>query len=100
MRRIYAARRRALMESLKPADGTLYRIDASPAGLMLLLRLPQGASDEEMVRRLAGQGIEALSLSSHYAGRGRQQGLLLSFAGFSEAELEKAARALIGVMTA
>ena len=53
MRRIYAARRRALIEALKPGEGRLYEIDASPAGLMLLLRLPEGASDEEAVRRLA-----------------------------------------------
>ncbi len=99
MRRIYAARRRALIEALKPGDGTLYRIDASPAGLMLLLRLPQGSSDEQTVKRLAGHGIEALSLSSHYAGGGRQQGLLLSFAGFSGADLQKAARVLIDTLT-
>jgi GntR family transcriptional regulator/MocR family aminotransferase len=100
MRRIYAARRRALMEALKPGEGKLFTVDASPAGLMLLLRLPPGVSDESMVEKLAAKGIETQSLSSHYAGRKREQGLLLSFAGFSEAELQKAARALIGVMTA
>ena len=29
-----------LMEALKRGEGRLYEIDASPAGLMLLLRLP------------------------------------------------------------
>lgn len=95
MRRIYAARRRALIEALKPGEGRLYEIDASPAGLMLLLRLKAGASDEDAVTRLESIGIEAQSLSSHYAGRSRQQGLLLSFAGFSEADLTKTARTLI-----
>ena len=99
MRRIYAARRRALIEALKPGDGRLYRIDASPAGLMLLLRLPPGTRDEDVVKRLAAQGIEALSLSSHYAGQSRAQGLLLSFAGFSEAELQKAAGTLIASLS-
>jgi len=42
MRRIYAARRRALIEALKPGEGRLFTVDASPAGLMLLLRLPAG----------------------------------------------------------
>ena len=95
MRRIYAARRRALIEALKPGEGRLYEIDASPAGLMLLLRLKAGTSDEDAVMRLESIGIEAQSLSSHYAGRSRQQGLLLSFAGFSEADLTKTARTLI-----
>jgi GntR family transcriptional regulator/MocR family aminotransferase len=97
MRRIYAARRRALIEALKPGEGRLYHIDASPAGLMLLLRL-QGGSDEDMVRRLGEEGIDAQSLSSHYVGGSREEGLLLSFAGFSEADLERAAAAMIGVM--
>jgi GntR family transcriptional regulator/MocR family aminotransferase len=98
MRRIYAARRRALIEALKPGEGRLYDIDASPAGLMLLLRLRHGVSDEDVVRTLESHGIEAQSLSGHYAGRSRQQGLLLSFAGFSEADLQKAARDLIAVL--
>ena len=99
MRRIYAARRRVLIEALKPDDGKLYRIDASPAGLMLLLHLPSQVSDETMVARLAERGIEAQSLSSHYGGRKRAQGLLLSFAGFSEGDLKRAAARLIEVMT-
>jgi GntR family transcriptional regulator/MocR family aminotransferase len=98
MRRIYAARRRALIEALKPGEGRLYHVDASPAGLMLLLRLPPGASDEEALRKLERRGIEAQSLSSHYAGRNRGQGLLLSFAGFSENDLQKAARELIAAL--
>jgi GntR family transcriptional regulator/MocR family aminotransferase len=95
MRRIYAARRRALIEALKPGEGRLFTIDASPAGLMLLLRLPKGTSDETAAATLEARGIEVQSLSSHYEGRSRQQGLLLSFAGFSEADLETAAAKLI-----
>jgi len=99
MRRIYAARRRVLIDSLKPGDGRLFTIDASPAGLMLLLRLPNEASDEAIVAHLARHGIEAQSLSSHHAGRGRAQGLLLSFAGFSDDDLKKAASHLIEVLS-
>jgi GntR family transcriptional regulator/MocR family aminotransferase len=99
MRRIYAARRRVLIEALKPGDGKLYHIDASPAGLMLLLHLPSEASDDAMVERLAARGIEAQSLSSHYAGRKHNQGLLLSFAGFTDEDLKRAARKLIEAMT-
>ena len=99
MRRIYAARRRALMEALKPGEGKLFTVDASPAGLMLLLRLPPGVSDEALVEKLEAKGIETQSLSSHYAGRKREQGLLLSFAGFSENDLQQAAAKLIGVLS-
>jgi GntR family transcriptional regulator/MocR family aminotransferase len=99
MRRVYAARRRVLIEALKPGDGRVYQIDASPAGLMLLLRLPASSSDEQAVAALAKAGIEVQSLSSHYAGRSRQQGLLLSFAGYGEAELQQAAAKLIEVLS-
>jgi hypothetical protein len=45
-------------------------------------------------------GIESQSLSGHYAGRKRKQGLLLSFAGFTEDEIARAARKLIEVLDA
>ncbi|MFN4141416.1 PLP-dependent aminotransferase family protein [Aestuariivirga sp.] len=99
MRRIYAARRRALIEALKPAHGRLYEIDAPPAGLMLLLRLGGRVSDEQAARKLERRGIEVQSLSSHYGGEDRRQGLLLSFAGFTEAELQKAAATLIEALS-
>jgi len=95
MRRIYATRRAALIEALKPGDGKLYKIDASPSGLMLLLRLPQDRDDEALVQNLSATGIETQSLSSHYAGRKRESGLLLSFAGFAEKDLRYAATKLI-----
>lgn len=99
MRRIYAGRRRALMEALKPGEGRCFTIDASPAGLMLLLRLGGDASDERIVARLAAKGIEAQSLSSHFAGNPKSQGLLLSFAGFTDDELKRAAGQLIEAIT-
>lgn len=98
MRRIYAARRAALIAALKPADGKLFTIDASPSGLMLLLRLPKESNDEKLTQSLAAKGIEVQSLSSHYTGRKREQGLLLSFAGFAEKELRTAAEKLISAV--
>ncbi len=98
MRRIYSGRRAALIEALSDAGENQFTIDASPAGLMLLLRLKQGESDEAVAAKLATAGIETQSLSSHYAGKSREQGLLLSFAGFTERELRTAAKKLIATM--
>lgn len=100
MRRIYAARRECLIAALKPGDGRLFTVEASPAGLTLLLRLDDHADDEGLVARLLAHGIESQSLSGHYAGRKRKQGLLLSFAGFTEDEIARAARKLIEVLDA
>ncbi len=99
MRRIYAARRKALLAALAPGDRRLYHIDAAPAGLTLLLRLPQEKSDEAAARRLKAGGVEVLTLSSHFAGPLRESGLLLSFAGFDERQLVRAAEALIAILS-
>jgi GntR family transcriptional regulator / MocR family aminotransferase len=98
MRRIYAARRKALIDALAPGDGHLFHLDASPSGLMLLLRLKPTSSDEKMAARLRQQGVETVTLSSHYCGAQKQQGLLLSFAGFREAELHSAARIVLDIL--
>jgi GntR family transcriptional regulator/MocR family aminotransferase len=98
MRRIYASRRAALIEALEKGASPRFTIDASPSGLMLLLRLGEGENDEAIVAKLAGAGIAAQSLSSHYAGKPREQGLMLSFAGFTEKELRTAAQKLLEVL--
>jgi GntR family transcriptional regulator/MocR family aminotransferase len=95
MRRIYAARREALISALAPGDGRLFQIDASPSGLLLLLRLMPGMDDEAVAHGLAGVGVEVQTLSSHFAGPRREHGLLLSFAGFREKDLAAAARRLL-----
>ena len=96
MRRIYAARREALIEAL--GGSPRFTVDASPSGLMLLLRLKPDENDEDVVAKLSAAGLEVQSLSSHYAGRNREQGLLLSFAGFTDKELRAAAKRLVEIL--
>ncbi len=100
MRRLYATRRQRLMAALAPGIPQLFQLDAPPSGLMLLLRFPPTVSDETIEKALLNAGIETQTLSSHYAGRRRRQGLLLSFAGFHEADLEKAAATTLAVIGA
>jgi len=98
MRRIYASRRAALIAALEEGRSPRFAIDASPSGLMLLLRLQVHEDDEKFVAMLGGAGIAAQSLSSHYAGKARERGLMLSFAGFTEKELRTAAKRLLEVL--
>ncbi len=100
MRRIYASRRATLIEALEAGGATRFTIDAAPSGLMLLLRLQPHEDDEAVVAKLVAHGVEAKSLSSHYAGRAREPGLLLSFAGFTEKELRRAAGILLEILAA
>ena len=67
-------------------------------GLMLLLRFPQKVDDEALHHALLAEGIETLPLSEHYAGKMQDKGLLLSFAGFHEDDLERAASRLLAVL--
>jgi GntR family transcriptional regulator / MocR family aminotransferase len=100
MRRIYAARRKALIDALSPGDGKLFALDASPSGLMLLIRLTARQNDVAIAARLRARGVETQTLSSHFAGHETQQGLLLSFAGFRETELVRAAKVVLDVLAA
>jgi GntR family transcriptional regulator / MocR family aminotransferase len=95
MRRLYAARRQALLDVFMPHDGLLFEVDAPPSGLTIMLRLRESVDDDEIVQTLALEGIEVQALSGYYAGRRKRRGLLLSFAGFSERDLVAAGRKLV-----
>lgn len=98
MRRLYSARRDCLIKALSPGTPDLYELDAPPSGLMLLLRFSKTTDDELLKNALLAEGIETQTLSSHFSGRRKEQGLLLSFAGFHESDLEKAAANLMRVI--
>lgn len=98
MRRLYSARRDCLIKALQPGVPGLFDLDAPPSGLMLLLRFAQWFDDAAVEKELHAAGVETLALSSHYVGRKKQQGLLLSFAGFHENDLQKSAARLIAVL--
>jgi GntR family transcriptional regulator / MocR family aminotransferase len=98
MRRLYAARRKALLDVFAPYDSRLFQLDAPPSGLMIMLRLGDDVDDEALVARLERAGIETAALSSNYVGRKKKRGLMLSFAGFAEKELVAAAHKLISLL--
>jgi GntR family transcriptional regulator/MocR family aminotransferase len=99
MRRLYAGRRATLLQALAKNDGKLFTVDAPPSGLTIMLRLPNNADDASLTEELLSNSIEVQSLSTHFVGRSRQQGLLLSFAGFPERDLLQAAEKLVRVLS-
>ncbi|MBA8818554.1 GntR family transcriptional regulator [Ochrobactrum sp. P6BS-III] len=98
MRRLYASRRNKLIAALSPGEPALFRIEAPPAGLTLLLALSDNQNDVALVEKLAESGINVQPLSPLYRFFLPRQGLLLGFSGFDEAHLEKSATALIKVL--
>jgi GntR family transcriptional regulator / MocR family aminotransferase len=98
MRRLYAARRQAVLDVFAPYDGKVFKVDAPPSGLSINLLFDETVDDEALVQKLAGVGIEVQALSTHYVGRKKQRGLVLSFAGFTEKDLISAARKLVAAL--
>lgn len=98
MRRIHASRRRKLIAALTPGEPELFRIEAPPAGLSLLLVLPDKQSDIRLAAILAEAGIEVQALSTLYTKLKPRQGLILGFSGFDEMALENSATALIKIL--
>ena len=74
-------------------DGQL-AVHNADAGLHLTALLPDGMDDADVVQRLSNRGLTAMTLSSCYAGRDRQSGLLLGFGGSTERQLFQATRVL------
>ena len=79
MRRLYAARRQALLEVFLPFDGKLFDVDAPPSGLTIMLRLRDTADDDEIVEVLAREGIEVQALSGYYAGQEKAARIVVEF---------------------
>lgn len=98
MRRTHASRRRKLIAALAPGEPKLFRIEAPPAGLSLLLALPEGQSDTHLADILAEAGIDVHPLSTLYTKLTPRQGLILGFSGFDETVLENSATALMKIL--
>ncbi len=79
---IYRRRQALLRQALQAHFGAAADILGGEAGLHLTLRLPQGPSDREIVRRAAGLGVTARALSDYgVAGPGQavENGLVLGY---------------------
>jgi GntR family transcriptional regulator / MocR family aminotransferase len=98
MRRLYATRRQAVLNVFAPCDGKAFKVDAPPSGLSINLLFDDTVDDEALAQKLAREGIEVQALSTYYAGRRKQRGLVLSFAGFSEKDLISSAKKLIAAL--
>ncbi|KWV53316.1 DNA-binding protein [Bradyrhizobium macuxiense] len=97
IRGVYAARRATLIAALErhmPDDVTL---QPSDQGMHLLLWLPHGADDVQLVQAALSEGIVVRPISPMYKAAARP-GLMLGFGGFSPEELETAAIRLRRVM--
>jgi GntR family transcriptional regulator / MocR family aminotransferase len=97
LRRINRSRRDALVAALTEALGNAATIGQADAGNHLMLRLPAGVADVEVVRAARRRGVAVTALSPHYRGPARN-GLLVGFGALPEEELGEAAHALVAAI--
>lgn len=104
MRRTYARRQKALLESAEKHLAGLLSVEAAPAG-MHLVAYPSGKiakrySDKQIAELAGPSDVTVRPLSEFYTGDAPRQGLLLGYAGFDEQALDDACIRLAKVLKA
>ena len=94
MRRIYARRRQALLESLDRHLPDVFAIDLPRGGMALWARAIAGDDTDAWAARALERGVEVSPASRYWFGRGGAAGFRLGFAGLDERELERAVQRL------
>ncbi|MGH7729191.1 MAG: PLP-dependent aminotransferase family protein, partial [Vulcanimicrobiaceae bacterium] len=102
MRRIYRARRDALMRALAVEASDLLLAEPDPAGMHLVTRFaPQLArrhDDRSASALLRAEGLNVQPLSQYYAEAAAEVGFLLGYACAPEADLEAAVTRMVTIL--
>jgi len=98
MRKLYAARRNVLLESIDKHLGRIVTALRPEGGLQIPCLLQPGWSEEKTIRQAAMAGIQLLGLSQLYAGENKQQGWLLGYASLATHEIEMSVLRLSNVL--
>jgi GntR family transcriptional regulator/MocR family aminotransferase len=94
LKRLYAVQRDALCEQLRMRDAEWIK-----AGLAVLLKLPEGASDTKIVREAMKNGMAPSPLSAWFAHPAwAQTGLLLGVATAPEQQVAASCRRLFEII--
>jgi GntR family transcriptional regulator / MocR family aminotransferase len=97
VRRLYRARRDALVAALRAEVGELVKIGPAEAGIHLLASLPEGVDDVGIATEAQRRGIALTPLSPHFQSM-PQPGLLLGFGALDEAHLVEGVRLLAPII--
>ncbi len=94
MRSIYLERQNALVASLRKHFGNTLTPYNTDGGLHLCTIFPKGIDDQEITQNAAKRGISIMPLSSCYAGKKSESGLVLGFACANESQMDAATKIL------
>jgi len=79
LRQAYAERRELLVGVLNAQLGKLAQITSQPAGLHLVIRLPDACDDQRLAALAGEQGTTVRALSDYYIGPPASRGLVVGF---------------------
>lgn len=99
MRKLYAARRLALLNALDRHLSEVVTPLRPDGGLQIPCLLKPGWSEPVTLRQAAAAGMPLLGLSRLFASEAQRQGWLLGYAAMSEHEIETAVRRLARALT-
>ncbi|ESA36273.1 transcriptional regulator with hth domain protein and aminotransferase domain protein [Leptolyngbya sp. Heron Island J] len=89
MRLCYAQRREALVNALHTYFGTDVEILGDSAGLHVMAKLPVSLSDDEVIARAAGVGVEICSARVHYEVPSNTGEFVFGYTLMNEAQIEE-----------
>ncbi|MEG0862199.1 MAG: PLP-dependent aminotransferase family protein [Pseudomonas sp.] len=94
MRKLYAARRMAMLEAIDTHLHGIVSAMRPPGGLQIPCLLNDGWSEAQTVAKAAAAGLHLPGLSRLYAGEQKQQGWLLGYSSLTAHEIETAMQRL------
>ena len=102
MRRLYAQRQKVLVTALEHHAEGLLSVEPASGGMHVVADLAPKLSDRltdiEAAERARAAGISASALSTYFAGKATQQGLVLGYAGFDDKAIQSSAARLAKVL--
>ncbi len=99
VRRIYAERRKLLMQLLNEELGKIVRFDDHQAGMQIVAKLPNDYNDIEISTLARQRGFTTDALSAHYVNPPKNSGLLLGFCAYDESEIRENIHLLKKIIT-
>jgi GntR family transcriptional regulator/MocR family aminotransferase len=100
VRRIYADRRKLLLELVEKELSRYATFRDHQAGMQVAIEFTCGLDDQAIALAAQAQGVQVSPLSSHYGGGGAKAGLLLGFCPFDEAEIRTNIKVLTSIIEA
>jgi len=100
VRRIYAERRKLLLELVEQQLSGYATFRDHQAGMQLVIEFTCSLDDQAIALAAQEQGVQVTPLSSYYGGGGAKAGLLLGFCPFEESEIRNNITVLTSILEA